>query len=301
MRRFVYKVLLFMAAIVVVDFCFGFGARYIQAHAKGGATERNQYVNKKMDADMVFFGSSRCVHHYVPKIFEDSLHVSCYNAGSDGNGIISQYARLKMMLSRYTPKIIVYDVNANFDLLVGDNTKYLSDLRTYCDEPGVDSVIYSVDSNERFKLKSMMYRYNSIWLQMLSDNIRPLSSDEKGFVGVNRIMKQKPANAKKSYKVVQYDSLKLYYLESFITECKKNGIRLTFSFSPMYAIGDQTVFGPIKVLATKYRIPILDHYKDRRFTSRADYFYDSVHMNKTGAYAFSSLIANEISSIINQI
>ena len=287
-----------MAAIVVVDFCFGFGARYIQAHAKGGATARNQYINKKMHADMVFFGSSRCVHHYVPKIFEDSLHVSCYNAGSEGNGIISQFARLKMMLSRYTPKIIVYDVNANFDLLVGDNTKYLSDLRTYCDEPGVDSVIYSVDSNEQYKLKSMMYRYNSIWLQILSDNIYPLSSNKKGFVGLNKKMKKyKPAMRKKA-STPQYDSLKIHYLEEFIRVCRKNNIILVFSLSPMYLSEDETVFDPVKTLCRQNDIPLLDHYSDRQFVSRQNYFSDSVHMNEVGAYAFSKVLVSEINLLL---
>lgn len=93
MKRFVKKVLAFLFIMAVVDVCCGFAGRFIQTHAKGGATARNEFINKKMDMDLVLLGSSRCVHHYSPSVFEKTLALRCYNAGSDGNGIISQYAR----------------------------------------------------------------------------------------------------------------------------------------------------------------------------------------------------------------
>ena len=59
-------------------------------------------------------------------MISDSLGVSCYNAGESGCGIILAYGRLLMILERYTPKAIIYEVTPDFDYLDGkDNHKYL--------------------------------------------------------------------------------------------------------------------------------------------------------------------------------
>lgn len=202
-----------------------------------------------------------------------------------------------MILARYNPKIIVYDVNPSFDLLKGDNAKYLGDLRTYWQEPGVSNVVYSVDSCERYKLKSMMYCYNSIWLQMLSDNIRPQSSNEKGFVGVNKVMEYEPTKSEATSSIT-YDTLKLFYLERFIQDCKHHHVTLLFSLSPLYRANSIEVFQPLESLCKKYGVPLINHYNDRRFSTNRNYFYDSVHMNRTGAIAFSSCLASELKRII---
>ena len=269
--------------------CIG---RYFQAHAKGGATARNEYICKKMSEDIVVFGSSRCVHHYVPALIEDSLHLSCYNAGTDGNGIILLYAKWKMLSARYTPKMIIYDVNEEFDLMPGDNTRYLGDMRPYYSMEGVDSIMWSVDCNERYKMCSQMYRYNSIWLQMLSDNIKPLSSDEKGFVAVNRVMDY-DSGEHSSPVVTEYDNLKLFYLKKLVSDCKRDGVKLLFCLSPMYKSRNSDIFKPIFEICAENDIPVIDYYSNHDFTTKRDFFYDSVHMNKKGAFAFTkSLIGN---------
>ena len=40
---------------------------------------------------------------------EDSLHMTCYNCGNDGSGIVLSYGRLLMVKERKTPKIIIQD------------------------------------------------------------------------------------------------------------------------------------------------------------------------------------------------
>lgn len=279
--------------MLIADICFGFAGRYIQVHAKGGATARNEYICKQMNAEVVLFGSSRCSHHYVPSIIEDSLHMSCYNAGNDGNGIIFLYAKWKMLVSRYKPKMIIYDVNEDYDLFAGDNTQFLGDMRIYYDMPGVDSVMWSVDEKEKYKMKSMMYRYNSIWLQMLSDNLHPLSSNKSGYVEIERRMTYEPGEHKYP-EIVNYDTLKIYYLEKLIQECKMKGIKLLFFLSPMYKAKKIDLFIPLFHICKKYGVPIINHYTDTQFNENHNYFYDSVHMNRYGAEKYTKCIVSEI-------
>ena len=140
MKKFVSKVIWFLIGLVVLDVLVGLGARYLVGHAKGGDTGLNNYICHEMKDECIVFGSSRGMHHYDPNIIADSLGMSCWNCSLDGNGIILMYGRYKMLSARYTPKMLIYDVQTSFDLLENDNHKYLRNLRYYYDEPGVDSI-----------------------------------------------------------------------------------------------------------------------------------------------------------------
>ena len=110
MKKFILHILVFFAIVTAVDYVAGKVFRYIQIKA-GGRTGAEWYACKEMKEDIIIMGSSRAIHHYVPRIIADSLGMSCFNAGQDGNGIILQYGRWKMISERYTPKLIIYDVN----------------------------------------------------------------------------------------------------------------------------------------------------------------------------------------------
>lgn len=164
MKKFISKVILFLIGLVILDQLVGIGARYLVGHAKGGDTGLNNYICNQMEEECIIFGSSRGMHHYDPNIITDSLDMSCWNCSLDGNGIILMYGRYKMLSARYTPKMLIYDVQTSFDLLEGDNHKYLGGLRYYYDRQGIDSIFWNVDKTERFKMMSNCYRYNSQWL-----------------------------------------------------------------------------------------------------------------------------------------
>ena len=119
MKRFVIKILVFLAIMFILDRGFGLAMKYLQDHAKGGYVGHHNYILHQANEDILIFGSSRAIHHYNPQIIEDSLGMSCYNCGQDGNGIVLFYGWWQMIKERYQPKMIVYDVNPSFDLLIG--------------------------------------------------------------------------------------------------------------------------------------------------------------------------------------
>lgn len=295
MRKFVSKVVLFLLGLVVIDALVGVGARYLVAHARGGDTGLNNYICHRMKEECIIFGSSRGMHHYDPYIIADSLGMSCWNCSLDGNGIILMYGRYKMLSARYTPKMLIYDVQTSFDLLEGDDHTYLGSLRYYYDDPGVDSIFGSVDKTERIKMLSNCYRYNSQWLQLLSDNIHPLRSDDKGYRPMDKRMAYRPKVATPKHdEQYQYDPLKLYYLERLVKACKANGTRLVFAISPLYDTHDDAVYQPLKSLCRRYGVPLLNHFCDKQFVDNPDYFYDSVHMNRTGATKYTKMLVGEL-------
>ncbi|MCM1312934.1 MAG: hypothetical protein NC206_04670 [Bacteroides sp.] len=298
MKKFLIKLGMFVLLVVVCDVCGGLAFRYLLSHAKGGDNGRNNYIHNEMDEAVLLFGSSRCIHHYDPRIVADSLSLSCYNCGTDGNGIILFYPRFRMITERYKPHCIVYDIHAGFDLLKGEpNEKYLSWLRPYYSRVSVDSLFWDISPEERLKMWSSAYQYNSKLLQLVSDNVHPLQSDIRGYRPVDRTMEYDvvPTDSPTAY---CYDGVKLKYLERLAKECKLQGIKLVFAISPQYKNTSDAVCAPLFDIAGKYDIPVLNHFCDTSFVNNRSLFYDSVHMNRNGATEYSKLIAGELKTLL---
>ena len=209
MKKLIAKSTLFIVLVLIIDFFSGSIFTFLRLHSVGGDTNRNEYIANKLNDDIIIFGSSRAIHHYDPRIIEDSLDMTCYNCGNDGMGIILFYARYKQITERYIPKLILYDVTSGFDIQPGDNSKFLSWSRPYYDQPGVDSIFWKIDHLERIKMISNMYRYNSKILQMVADNLTPLRIDFKGYRPHTGIMKHEPRIEPTVSSKVTYDKIKI--------------------------------------------------------------------------------------------
>lgn len=294
MKKFVIKICILAAVVVVADVLVGVACRYFQNNSKGGDTGRMMYIADKMNADVVIFGSSRALHHYDPRVIEDSLHMSCYNCGRDGNGIIFNYGLYRLFCNRYTPKVMIYDIARGFDFEAKhDNEKYLGWLRYFYDRDGIDSIFWSVDKTERIKMLSMMRRYNEKFVQLASDWHSPQQQDIKGFRPNTGVMQYEPAPVAPSADIPEYDNLKLYYFRRLIADCKNSGTRLILMVSPSYK-GTDSGFERIKAMADKAGVPFVCHNNLAQISTTRKYFYDSSHMNGKGADAYTKYIIKEV-------
>ena len=296
MKKFVLKLALFAALICVVDVSFGFVCDYLRDHTKGGMSGNKDYICRKSNEDIIMMGSSRMRHHYVPQMIEDSLDVTCYNAGIDGNGVIMSYGFLKMITDRYSPQVIIYDVS-RFDIYKDDNTKYLGSLKAYYDFAGIDEIFSDVDKAENIKMNSRLYRYNSDLLGLLTDNIHPSYTFEKGYWPSHGVMDYEPDMTDIS--LGEVDELKIQYLEKFITLAKSKEIPLIFCASPTYHTAYNEHFhDPAKALCSKYEVPFLDFYGDEEISSNKKYFSNTTHLNDLGARTYTAKIISEVKSLV---
>lgn len=103
MKKFLLKVGFFFLALIIVDRALGMVFAYMGEHAKGGYVGHHVYVTDKTNEDILIFGSSRAIHHYNPQIISDSLGMTCYNCGQNGNGIVLFYGMWQMIKERYQP------------------------------------------------------------------------------------------------------------------------------------------------------------------------------------------------------
>lgn len=271
--------------------------KYLQAHAKGGYVGHHNYILNQSTEDILIFGSSRAIHHYNPQIIKDSLGMTCYNCGQDGNGIVLFYGWWQIIKDRYTPKMIVYDVNPRFDLLEGeDNHKYLGWLKSEYDIDKVKQIFADVDPSEKFKMLSMMYRYNSKFLQNITDYFHPMYGiSQDGYLPLIGDMDKMKIKEQKTIVDYSYDQLKLSYIESFINDCKYRGITLIITSSPIWYGRDERELKPLKDLCNRESIPFYDFSNDDSYVHNDEMFKDGNHLNNKGADEFTK----EICKIIN--
>lgn len=295
MKKYLIKIILFFMAVVVIDILFGIACQYMNDHSKGGGIKSRYYVCKESNEDVLVFGSSRAKHHYVPDVIEDSLHMTCYNTGEDGNGIILCYGFLKMITERYSPKLIIYDVN-EFDMFKDDNMKYLDLMKPYYYEEGVDSIFWSVEPKSRIMMLSNLYRYNTTCLRVIGNYLHPMTSYPKGYLALNNTMDYEPDFKEESK--MEEDTLKLHYFERFIQLTKNKNIKLICCVSPYYykASKDIGQFEPIKDLCEQYEIPFLYYGSEPTIAENKSYFSDRCHMNDDGARFYTSILVSRITN-----
>ena len=292
MKKYLIKIVLFFIAVAVIDVLFGFACQYMNDHSKGGGVKSRYYVCKESKEGVLVFGSSRAKHHYVPDVIEDSLHMTCYNTGEDGNGIILCYGFLKMITERYSPKLIIYDVTG-FDMYEDDNMKYLDLMKPYYYEKGIDSIFWSVEPKTRIMMLSNLYRYNTTCLRVLGNYIHPMSNYPKGYLPLHKTMDYEPET--KEEKELAVDSLKIRYFEEFIRLAQNKGVLLACCVSPSYkASSNDDRYKPIKLLCKQYQVPFLYFGAEQTITNEKSFFQDRKHLNDRGARLYTSLLMSWI-------
>ncbi len=289
MKQFFIKISLISIIVIISDITIGGVMDYVVDHITVGGRGRDNYICNKCVDDILVFGSSRAVHHYNSKMLEDSLRMSCYNCGEDGNGIFLSYGRLLMIKERHCPSVIIYDYVPVFDLELNDNNQYLGWLKNRYKREGIDQIIDDINRLEKYKLKSGMYRHNSVFLQNLATYFTSISNDTgvKGFrplKGEIDEMKIKNESVKQEAEVAK-DPLKSKYLYMFKEASK--GARLIFVVSPIWYGMKSSEKQYIKDFCEENNLEFIDFSNNPKYVHNNLYFKDGAHLNEYGANEFT--------------
>ena len=300
-KKIVIGVLGFCLLLVAVDWAVGTWSEKMYYKSKYGIFHRQIYCLTESQDELMILGSSRAAHHYVPQIFEDSLGMSCYNAGSDGMCIYYHYGILASRIQRgCPPKMVILEV-INTDVEVSKGASFTMDaaLERYTPHYGefdeIDSLFAFNGWKEKVKLMSKTYKYNSKLVQTIKCNYIPWPED-RGYEALNGVMEVK--EGEKTADVLapvsedqNIEERKLLYLQKFIDDCKANNIELVMCYSPYYGQSVPKSIRIIEEMATKNNVPFLNYGEDERFQN-PEYFQDASHLNDTGAKEFSKEITN---------
>jgi hypothetical protein len=280
--------------------CFGLAMDYISPHVKGGGEAKRYHVCEKSDEDILMFGSSRMAHHYISKMIADSLGMTCYNCGEEGNGIIYCYGMFKKIIKRHTPKVIIYDVS-DYDVRKDDHTKYIRLLKPHASDPDIREFIVQVSPNERLKLYSNLYRYNSTCISLLGGMVG-MPVCEGGFEPLSGTMDYEPEVTPSKDKSTEIDPFKEKCLRQMIEVCLDKHIQLIFTLSPSYSGGESRSAYIIstKELCKEYGVPFVDCIGLANVSDHREYFKDTIHLNATGAKVFTDSLITRIRPFISK-
>lgn len=296
---FLISTVVFFGIVFILDLTIGKTLKYFYYKQESGSQYRTTYSIEKTTADVLIFGSSRANHHYYPELFEDSLKMSYYNVGRDGNFIFYHYAVLKGILARHKPKIIILDFVKNEFKKNNESYERLSCLLPYYNShPEMRSTIELKGPNEKVKLLSEIYPYNSSVITIAVGNSKSnkkRKSDYKGYVALNSSFKGSELNNddKQDYEI---DSVKINYFKSFIGECINSKIKILIVCSPYYYKSnyEDNSIVTAKRIAKSNNVRFYDFSKDSVFLGKNNLFADKNHLNDFGAQKFTKTLLDRI-------
>lgn len=240
------------------------------------------------EADALILGSSRANHSFDCRIIEDSLGMSCYNAGRDGQNMVYDAMVFFTYIEKHVPKLVILDIAGSMmdDSWFGN----LKEMNCYYGlaEP-LDKII---DENstwvERMKLKSNLYKYNNTWQWLLNAKMAASKEELDGY-------RPMPVNNKSPFQVRFVDAGKpkidercLGYLEKIRKTCQVHHILLVLTYTPTLVVqksGGEEEW--LKEYSEQKDVAFYAFGKDSSFYEHPDFFYDPTHLNEKGATVFT--------------
>ena len=248
------------------------------------------------EADVLILGSSRANHSFDCGVLEDSLGMSCYNAGRDGQNIVYDAMVFFTYIERHIPKLLILDVagammdDSWFDALHEMNCYY------GLAEP-FDRIVEENSSwVEKLKMKSNLYRYNNTWQWLLNAKIANSVEKLDGY-------RPMPVNARVPFKVSFVDEKKEFkadnrcvnYLERIRKACLEKGIKLILTYTPSLVLCKR---GGVEMWLADYcqktDTTFMNFGKMKEFYEHPELFYDMTHLNEQGAAMFSRLFVENL-------
>jgi hypothetical protein len=301
MKRFVFKITIFLVLLFVVDRLLFFPKNISQTNQYDKRLEA--LISGNIQTELLVIGSSRAARNIIAGQIEDSTMISSFNLGFPGSDIDFHVFVLK--------KAINFNKNLRHVILVIDNPEELiqsQSLRFRLDVlyplvniPEInDELIFR---NENHLLSKYMY---SLRLRRtnLSFNKEPGANDTILKCGSMPISYQRKGRKwdrleeEIDYEIKNEVVQKKNRLEEFITLCKINDIDLFIVSPPNYSNLNSAFESRIKQLISPHKEVTYYLYDTSNTTySNILYYYDEAHLKTNGAIVFT----NEIIKFINPI
>jgi hypothetical protein len=301
-KLFLLRFILILSVTILFDFGIGTILKFCYFHQKSGATYRTTYAFDSTKAEVLVFGSSRASHHYVPEIFEASLHCTFYNTGSDGNFILYNSAIFKGITKRYKPRMIIFDIIPDELEYSADSYDRLSSLLPYYyNHPEIRRIVNLRSRYEKIKLLSSIYPYNSLLVTIAIGQLefnKKRKPDNKGYIPLCYKMKNVKLDTRQN-EIIKHDFCidynKVDALKEIISICKLKNIRLIFVKSPLFNFVHNSCYDlTFSKLCSETDISYFNFSNEKEFLNQPAYFADRSHLNEDGAKEFSKLLVAKI-------
>jgi hypothetical protein len=281
------------------DLALGTLLRHFYFKQQSGDNYRMIQSVKHTTADVLIFGSSRSTRHYRPDVLGDSLHMTYYNTGKDGQDILYATAVGRCILSRYTPQLMIIDLRRGE--FRKDSYDRLSKLLPfYRDYPEVRPYIELRGPYEKLKLLSSVYPFNSEFFAILVTNTSfnlEKRKDDRGYLPLYRKW-NKPVQEETRLltRNQQLDPVRVQAFSSFIKECNSRKIPVVVVCSPYYSLTlnpDSSLITAAEICRQNQTV-FIDFSDVDEYKQHPEWFQDVQHLNNEGAFAFSMEILSAV-------
>ena len=296
MKKLLLHIVIVVCLFFVMDRILGIGLKSLYRISNATDEYKISYSNESTCDSLLFMGSSRCLHHYAPSIFEKELGLSCYNAADWGiKNIYYHYGLLGNILSRYTPKVILFEIHpCDFQDTPFSGKERAGSLAPYCGMSETCDEMLKLSGNYWSYKLSWVYRYTGSFPNLITGKLGSMDRSLKGWKPLDGVLDTTGLKAEEYPFPVDQERVNL--MERFIMDCQKKNIQLSMIVSPMYICSKEDVFKIPRELAAKHHIPFINHYRDSAFVGHPELFYDFGHLNRKGAEIYSKIIAQEFLS-----
>jgi len=262
---------------------------------------KTAYAVEKVNTDIIIIGSSKASHHYIPNMISEELGMSTYNCGQDGCFFLYQNCIINMILDRYSPKMILWDIQPSS--FTGQeknkeyqNIRYLSPY--YRGNIWVKNFIDSESMKMPFLMSSCMFAYNSKFLNYMFPLVINSSVTDNGYIPLGTegysspqlyIEKDNSSNHKPD------ELLKL--LSETIGRCKSKGVDLHLYISPEFSVkceATKEVESEIEKIALLEDVPFANYHSLPEFMNDSSLFKDAGHLNDKGAKVYTSIVLQDL-------
>lgn len=298
------KLMKFIIVLLIIDFALGTGVKKIYFSQETGKQARITYSIKEALSDVLIFGSSHANRHYVPRVLEETLGQTCYNAGVQGQNIVFHSILQEIILERDRPELVILNVDSDWMYKSERAYDRLCDLHPYYWEfrDIIHPVLKLQSKLTDFKLFFKSYQYNSTIVHAIKYFFFP-QNDYNGYLPLMKDNRQQGSLTNNKIPLVgrsqsnKIDKNNVAAFCRFIRIAKQNNVRVMFVVSPTFYERDysnDTSMELMKKIAHKENIPFIDFSNNPQFLSNNTLFYDGSHLNDHGARLFTKKVVEFI-------
>lgn len=303
MKKFLRNIILFVlpawCVLTAVDYLYSKEAIKSNYH---DIEAWYDLMNGDIDADIVVMGSSRAFVHISPLILDSIIGTSTYNLGFNGSPIDRQIRKYHLFRQyNRKPKLIIQNIDQGS---AGYRTGYhLEQFYPYLWDKSIRDEFLSSEHFSFWDKYVPMYRYIHLFdletfKVVLTSRERTLT---KGYEGKEKHWDGTAFEKIDSIKFTPNDTT-LMMFDEYLAKAKAEGIQVVLVYTPIYIghtrkmVNLDEMHAVYQKYADKYDIPILDYtYMD--ICNDTAYFYNAMHLNKTGAEIFSDSLAHDIKKL----
>ena len=294
-----------------IDLFISINLKKSNSYAQGEYTTWNDIYNGKINSDLIINGSSRAWVEIDPTMIGDSLHTTAYNIGIDGYSFPMQYLRHSLLMEyNPRPKLIIHSVDF-FTFFVREDLYNYEQFLPYMlfnkemrcatiGYKGFNLIDYELPLVRYYGKLDVMQTALGLFLNPQDNELKRV----KGYEPQNMLWGTDFEQVKKEMNTysVKIDSATVLLFERYLQECKTNGIKIILVYTPEYIEGQKFVKNRDEVIqifttfSRKYDVPFYDFSKDS-MSFQTKYFFNSMHLNKTGAELFTNKLIKKIKEI----